>query len=233
MLHLGDSTFVTKSGGRQEVVLWDYSGPRYTIHGDLINNIQVESATTGTRTLILSLDASSHVLRIPEMAFAEVWVEPPGALPARLCLGRFAIDYWDASGDEHQSAITIHGRGPLGSAVDSPQNAMFVGELKDLLVALCFKFGQTELDGLGPKLIKVYINMNSAYAALRLLGVSLGFVIKEDDQGFRIRINAVEHELQRVMAKPRLDFNDSNMLATRFTKGSPVKARGKKVEEKK
>jgi hypothetical protein len=109
--HLGNPAFVTKGGGKQQLVLFDHVGPRYTVHGDLIeNNVRAESATTGTAVLNIQLKASGHRLRIPEMDFAELWVEPPGEPPARICLGRFRIDYWQADFDQSTSGRPRHRR---------------------------------------------------------------------------------------------------------------------------
>jgi hypothetical protein len=225
LLHLGDPSFLTKGGGRQNVVLWDGSGPRYTIHGDLFDQISVESAITGTAALTLHLKASSHALRVPEMLYAEPWVESPGEPPASYCLGRFRIDYWDANHDGSSSEITIHGRGPLGQAVDEPRQVTFAGELEQLVAGLCSSSAPTDIDGIGTRPINVYITMDSTYAALRLLGVTLGFVIREDPQLFRIKIAGQGHELERLKSRPMLELNDSNTLASRYTKGSPLRKR--------
>lgn len=225
MQHLGNPSFVTRRGGKQQLVLLDRDGPRYTIHGDLFDTISVESAVTGTAVLNLHLKASGHVLRVPEMLYAELWVEPPGTVPARICLGRFRIDYWNASFDESASEITIHGRGPLGLIVDEARHIVFAGELEQLVASLCAGSAPTDIDGVGTHPINVYINMDSTYAALRLLGVSLGFVIKEDAQLFRIKIVGQGHERQRLESGPMFEINDRNTLASTYTKGSPLRKR--------
>jgi len=69
------------------------------------------------------------------------------------------------------------------------------------------------------------MNMESTYAALRLLGLSLGFVIKEEPNRFRIKIAGLRHERQRLMSKPIVELNDSNTFASTYTKGSPLKKR--------
>ena len=226
MQHLGDPAFATRSGAKQKLVLFDQQGPRYTVHGDLFDGkVSAESATTGTAVLHIQLKASGQVLRIPEMLFAELWVEPPGSPPARICLGRFRIDYWQATHDASTSGIAIHGRGPLGLVIDEPRHVVFAGELEQLVAALCTISAPTDIEGLESHPINVYVNMDSTYAALRLLGVSLGFVVKEDHKLFRIKIAGERHERQRVMSKPMFEINDSNTLASTYTKGSPLKKR--------
>jgi hypothetical protein len=224
--HLGDPSFVTKSGGKQQLVLLDRDGPRYTIHGDLFDTISIESAITGSAVLNLHLQTSGHVLRVPEMLYAEPWYEPLlGVAPARICLGRFRIDYWSASFDASASEITIHGRGPLGLIVDQPRHIVFAGELEHLLANLCEGSAPTDIDGVGTHPINAYINMESTYATLRLLGVSLGFVIKEDVQLFRIKVIGQGRERQRLEVAPMFEFNDHNTLASAYTKGAPIKKR--------
>ena len=159
------------------------------------------------------------------MLYAEPWTEPPGEPPARICLGRFRIDYWHASSDESASEITIHGRGPLGRIIDEPRQVVFAGELEQLVASLCAGPAPIDVDGIGTHPISVYVNMDSTYAALRLLGVSLGFVIKEDDQLLRIKVVGQSHESRRLESRPMLEINDRNTIASTYTKGVPLRKR--------
>ena len=217
---------MTKGGGKQQLVLLDHQGPQYTIHSDLIEDeVVAESAITGSAVLNVQLKASGHALRIPEMLYAELWAEPLGQPPARICVGRFRIDYWQAKFDETTSGITIHGRGPLGLVIDQPRQIVFAGEVEQLVAGLCTVSAPTDVEGLKSHPINVYVNMDSTYAALRLLGISLGFVIKEDAKRFRIKIAGLRHERQRMASRPMLEINDSNTFASTYTKGSPLKKR--------
>ena len=225
MQHVGDASFVTPSGAKQQLILSDQDGPRFTVHGNLIGPITIERAVTGTGMLNAHLKANDDSLRVPEMLFVEAWVERPGPTPARFCLGRFRIDYWDASSDGVMSEITIHARGPLGLLVDQPRQLVFAGELEQLVSGICATSAPTEVVGLGSHPIAVYINMESTYAALRLLAVSLGFVVNEDAANFRINVTELSHERERIEARPMLEINDGNTLARKYVKGSPIKKR--------
>lgn len=225
MRHLGDPSYVTKSGGTQQIVLFDQAGPRVTIHGDLIGPISVEKAATGTAMLSVELSGAGDVLRIPEMVFAEVWGEDPGPPAARYCLGKFRIDYWKASHDAGKSQLTVHARGPLGLLIDQPLQLAFSGELEELVARICNTSAPTEIVGLGSRPVSAYINCDSAYAALRLIGVSVGFVIHDDSSGFRIKVTEQNHNRRLVESKPRFEINDSNTLGGTYTKGSPLKKR--------
>jgi hypothetical protein len=222
--HLGDPSSLSKIGGRSRLVLFDGQGPRFTVHPNLFEKISLERAVTGTAMLSVVLKGPGDTLRIPEMLYAEEWEGSEGSAPP-LFGGRFRIDYWKADFDGTASELIIQARGPLGLLVDQAQQGVFSGELAEFVASTCSRSAPTEIVGLGTHPINVFVNMESTYAALRLLAVSLGFVIHEDSDAFSIQVSDLDHERQRIESKPLVELNESNMLGGSYTKGAPLKKR--------
>ncbi len=224
MRHLGDPAFTFSDGGRSQLILFDEAGPRYTIHTDLlVGKLHLVSATTGTAMLTASLTAPGDTLLIPAMEFAEVWSEDRGG--HRFRLSRLRVDHMHARRSGGNSELTIHGRGPLGPLIDQRCQAVFAGDLQVFVAEKCRTAARTEVLGLAARPVTIYANMDSTYAALRLLAVSLGFVVKEDLKTDTIQVRALDVERDRLARKPIVHLDDTNSRAESYTKGTPLKKR--------
>jgi hypothetical protein len=126
----------------------------------------------------------------------------------------------------HGGAVTLEvdGRGPLGPLIDSEWRDDFEGDLSDVLTKACGSQA-IRIEGLRGRDIQLYADARSKYGALRMLAVSLGFVLHETPESGAIVFRSLEQAVLDhldLLRGPMPTFGDDDITSAEWELGSPI-----------
>lgn len=194
------------------------------VHGDLVKNTKVSKASLGTTVAVIHLKGrkGSGFGRLPDNAQIALWVHHPEVEKARLAVVQ--IDYWKHDFDADTESVEIHGRGALAAMIDTRWQVLFQGDLEELVARAC-SATPASIEGLARRQVSAYVDSPSVYSALRLMGVSLGFVIHENFEEWGVICSSVEKAMEQMKARPVTTIGPDQILTGTYKRGAPVRRR--------
>jgi hypothetical protein len=198
------------------------------------STFQKVSATESTQHIpyceVRLVTDTPNVIGLIEVgAVVEIWAardaEPLGMLI------RAVVDFVDVrigrDADEGAAVIEFQGRSGVSSCVDSPFRGLGSGSLSDLVAAILTphhiqleQFVGTDADN-----VDYYVDVDSGYAALRLLGLTFNAVVSTSRDG-RIAFTDVFEALEQLGKEPPKTITEAEILGARFRQGQRVRKRG-------
>lgn len=226
MIDIGDPHFRDKNGYKTEVEIRTGGQAVAIVHGNFIEKWGLIRKDTGTGVLELRMRAprGSSIKTLPSSGHLVLRTETaPGKL---VRLGIFQIDYWNADFDESTESVDYQGRGLLAPLIDKRWSELYHGDLTDLLRDTCRAAASVNVRGIAQNTIDLHVNSPSAYAALRLLSISLGFIIRErsDDEDV-IEVVGVAQAKREYFMKPPAIVTESHVEKGTMRRGEKIKRR--------
>ena len=196
------------------------------VHGDLISKCSVQRGVIGADTFEITLagNDSSGLGLLPQQGHIDVWVHvPEGAAPISMGFGE--IDYFDSKFEKGEHVIELQARGAIAQLIDKPWKQSFRGFLADLLRHAADGSVKMDVRGLSEQRIEAYIHAPSAYGALRLLGISFGFLIEEDRDGSGIPCRSIATAKEDERSSPPTLITSEDIISGNVTRGRPIRRR--------
>jgi hypothetical protein len=222
---IGNPAHRYSSGGAIEFHFVDADGVVAVVHSDLIAKPQLTQAITGTAVVSAQMDGPSGcgLAALPDHGELIVWsIDPDGG---RDCMGLFHIDYLLAESDDSSEHAFVEGRGPLAPMIDTSLHCELTGDLGSIIRDSCGPMCSVDISRLSSRRIILYANTPSVYASLRLMAVSLGFVVHEEPDKKMVRISSTEILRRDLTAEPIPIITDADITSARRERGSRVRRR--------
>lgn len=156
----------------------------------------------------------------------EIWVARR-AEPEDMLI-RAVVDFIDVrigrDAEEGAAVIDFQGRSGVSSCMDSPFRGAGSGSLSDLVAAILTPHHIQQCVETDPDNVDYYVDVDSGYAALRLLGLTFNAVVFTSRAG-QISFTDVPIALEQLRKEPAKTINEV-ILGARIRQGQPFRKRG-------
>ena len=168
----------------------------------------------------LSLGGSFHFPILTQGSTIEIWLGDDSNPPHRAFLG--ILEYVDTSAEQGgPTKIVFQARGLAAALVD----AAFKGETGPTVASVVTQLAEAAGLRASTKYPEValsaWVNGQSSYGVLRLLGANLGAVVRTPDDLVEFLSN--EAYLARTQGSPAFRLNTEDVQSSRTVQGQPVK----------
>lgn len=218
----GDATRVNPDGSSSELRFIVEDDIRAIVYNNHIANLTVSQNGAGVNLLEVHLTAprGMGLLRLPTDATVEVWFHRVGESSHRVAV--VSIDYFNSEYKAEEAYLEIHGRSPCARLIDAPVNVEFHGSLHELLRKVAGS--ETMISSSVPESrVSAYVAAPSAYGALRLVATSIGLVVSDNIENFRIR--SKKEAIYELKKKPKATITEKETIQSTMRKGSPIRKR--------
>jgi len=127
---------------------------------------------------------------------------------------------------EGAATIEFQARSPVSSCMDSPFRGSGSGPLSDLVAAILAPHHIQQSVETDSGNVEYYVDVDSGYAALRLLGLTFNGVVSTSRDG-QIAFTDVSRALEQLREKPLQTITQDEILGLRLQQGQPVRKRDK------
>jgi hypothetical protein len=160
-------------------------------------------------------------------SFVEIWVarrEEPESM-----LIRAVVDFVNLqTGSEVEdggAVLQFQARSGVSRCMDSPFQGSGTGSLSDVVTGILTPHNiplsvETHADN-----IEYYLDVDSGYAALRLLGITFDSIVFTNRQG-QVAFKDVSKALDQFRSQPTRTISQDDLLGMRLQQGQPVRKRG-------
>jgi hypothetical protein len=159
-------------------------------------------------------------------SIVEVWASR-GAEPLAMLIRAF-VDFLDCRignrAEEGDAVIELQARSCVSVCMDSPYHVSGFGSLSDLVSAILNPFQiRTNIESEANNL-SYCVNVESAYAALRLLGITFNSVVSTTREN-EVVFTTAEKALDRLSKQPVKAISEAEIEGARMQKGQPIRRR--------
>jgi hypothetical protein len=222
---IGDPAHRYPSGGATEFHFIASNEIAAIVHSDVIGKRNLTRAITGTAVISAEMEGPSGcgLVALPDHGELIIWsIRPDGN---RDCMGLFHIDYLLADSNDNGEHAFVEGRGPLAPVIDTPLHCEVGGDLGSIIKESCERMCPVDTSRLSPRSIVLYSNVPSAYASLRLMGISLGFIVYEESDKKMIHISSTEILRHDLASQPIPVIREPDIISVRRERGSRIRRR--------
>ena len=176
---------------------------------------------------VLVTDAPDATQFIEIGTVVEIWAAR-GAEPEGMLI-RAVVDFVDLRtgnrAEEGAAVVEFQARSGVSSCMDSPFRGVGSGSLSHLVAAILTPHHiqqsvETDVDD-----VEYYVDVDSGYAALRLLGLTFNAVVSSNREG-HVAFTAVSRALEQFREQPTRTITEAEILGAHMQKGQPVRKRG-------
>jgi hypothetical protein len=157
---------------------------------------------------------------IHEGTHIELWAELPQIPLHRFFVGR--VDFVKYSQQLSRETMRLEGRGLPSRMFDESHKQSFSGNLSVLLSELCAAHGVEAQCDLSETQLNMFIDADSAYGVLRLIGASLNFIVSHLPDG-KLRFVSPSEALKEKLSKKPFIITEDDIKSFGRTEGRPVK----------
>lgn len=224
MKTIGDPDWRSKSGHHGELRVVVDGSCCLLVTGQALDVFSLKTDVRGVPFLSCDLvneeKTASFFPFIRRGSLLEFWVASPDA-PLSL-LATLRVDFVRYVRKAGSERLHVEGRSPAAALFDTACTGAFMGTLSDLIRSICPSQYLAPTLSLSDASLDAWINADSAYGALRLIGASLDLVVSAERDG-TLRVAAREQALRNAMAKTPLVIDADQILSEDLQEGVPVR----------
>lgn len=219
-----------RSEGLYEIRLFGKSGEHHeaTIRESHIRYLQTKEATSEIPHCKgeISLSGTEMGDLLQKGTILEIWAAK-GPDPEVLLI-RARVDYVEgrlkSEKQVREEYIGFQGRSVAAVIVDSPHKGQATGSLDSIVTEIVKGVGLTAKVDSAVMDIDIYIDTESCFAALLLLGAIYGGVVRVTREG-GVTFEDVDRFVRRVSEKPPRVITQKDILSMEFQQGKPIRFR--------